>query len=140
VLVPFLKYPANPPAVGDPETINQRTVSYLAILVIGLVAVWAGVLAFRAVRAVAPEWLRFAAGAGAFLVVVGIAYAVLPTVDEVPNGFPASLLWNFRLASLGTQAVLWTGLGLAFAALVDLASRAKASAAPATEAADAVRA
>ena len=34
VLVPFVKYPANPPAVGDPATINQRTISWLAIVVI----------------------------------------------------------------------------------------------------------
>lgn len=47
VLVPFLKYPANPPAVGDPETITKRTISYLLLLVIGLLAVWAGVAAAR---------------------------------------------------------------------------------------------
>ena len=50
MLVPFVKYPPNPPAVGDPATINQRTISYLAILVIGLVAVWAGVVAYRSLR------------------------------------------------------------------------------------------
>src|SRR3954462_11841357 len=43
VLVPFLKYPPNPPAVGDPDTITRRTVTYLLTLVIGLLAVWAGV-------------------------------------------------------------------------------------------------
>jgi putative cobalt transporter subunit CbtA len=118
VLVPFGKYPANPPAVGDPATINQRTISWLAIVVIGLVAVWAGVVASRALRAGAPEWLRATAAVAGFLIVVAIGYVLLPSVDEVPDTFPASLLWDFRLASLGTQVTLWTGLGLAFAALL----------------------
>jgi hypothetical protein len=115
VVVPFLKYPPNPPAVGDPATVNQRTISYLAILVIGLVAVWAAVVAARTQPA---EWRQAAAGTAGFLVVVAVGWLLLPTIDEVPDTFPASLLWNFRLASLGTQAVLWTVLGLAYAALL----------------------
>jgi predicted cobalt transporter CbtA len=118
VLVPFLKYPPNPPAVGDPATINQRTISYLAILVIGLTAVWAAVVAYRSPRPHAPEWLRAAAGLTAFLLVVTIGYVLLPTIDEVPDTFPPSLLYTFRITSLGTQVVLWTALGLAFAALL----------------------
>ncbi|MFI7545480.1 CbtA family protein [Actinoplanes sp. NPDC049599] len=118
VLVPFGKYPANPPAVGDPATINQRTISWLAIVVIGLVAVWAAVVAFRAPRAQAPEWLRATAAVLGFVAVVAIGYLLLPAIDEVPDTFPPSLLWTFRLASLGTQVTLWTALGLAFAALL----------------------
>ncbi|MFI5494018.1 CbtA family protein [Actinoplanes sp. NPDC051859] len=118
VLVPFVKYPPNPPAVGDPETINQRTISYLAIVVIGLVAVWAGVVAARAPRAGAAEWVRAAAGIGGFLVVVVVGYVLLPNIDEVSDTFPPSLLWNFRITSLGTQVTLWAVLGLAFAALI----------------------
>jgi hypothetical protein len=119
VLVPFVKYPANPPAVGDPATINQRTMSYLAIVAIGLVAVWAAVVAARTQPV---EWRRAAAGVAGFLVVVAVGYLLLPPADEVPAGFPPSLLWDFRIASLGTQVVLWTALGLAFGAL--LAGRA----------------
>ncbi|GIE98698.1 CbtA family protein [Paractinoplanes rishiriensis] len=115
VIVPFLKYPPNPPAVGDPATINQRTISYLALLVIGLVAVWAAVVAARTQQV---EWRQAAGAAAAFLVVAGIGYALLPRIDEVGSDFPPSLLWNFRIASLGTQAVLWSVLGLAFAALL----------------------
>ena len=61
-----------------------------------------------------------------FLVVVAIGYVLLPTIDEVPATFPASLLWNFRLSSLGTQVTLWTVLGLAFAALVGRCAPARA--------------
>lgn len=115
VLVPYVKYPPNPPAVGDPDTINQRTISYLAILVIGLVAVWAGVVAKRTQ---AVEWRQPIAAVLGFLVVVVVGYVLLPNINEVPAAFPPDLLWSFRLASLGTQAVLWTVLGLAFAALL----------------------
>ncbi|WP_436533711.1 CbtA family protein [Actinoplanes sp. HUAS TT8] len=112
VLVPFFKYPPNPPAVGDPATINQRTVSYLAVLALGVVAVWAGVLAARTQT---HEWRRATAGLLGFVIVVTIAYLLLPTINEVPDTFPAVLLWKFRIASLGTQSILWTVLGLAFA-------------------------
>jgi hypothetical protein len=115
VLVPYLKYPPNPPAVGNPDTIDQRTAAYLAVLALGLVAVWAGVLA---ARTQSHQWRRAAAGTAAFLVVVGIAYTLLPTFQEVPADFPATLLWDFRISSLGTQTVLWTALGLTFAGLL----------------------
>ena len=128
VLVPFVKYPPNPPAVGDPATINQRTISYLSIVVIGLVAVWAGVVASRSLRATAPEWLRATTAVAGFLVVVAIGYLLLPTIDEVPDTFPASLLWNFRLSSFGTQVTLWSALGLAFAALLSRLSATPAAA------------
>lgn len=121
VLVPFVKYPPNPPAVGNPATIDQRTVSYLSIVVIGLVAVWAGVVASRAVRG-----FRELAGLAGFLVVVVVGYALLPNIDEVPDGFPPSLLWNFRVTSLGTQLTLWVSLGLAFAALLTAGGRRRA--------------
>lgn len=120
VLVPFLKYPPNPPAVGDPETITKRTVTYLLTLVIGLLAVWAGVAASRwAVRLGEVPWIRLAVGGAAFLATIVAAYLILPTINEVPGSFPATLLWQFRFASLGTQAVLWLLLGFGYAALVD---------------------
>jgi predicted cobalt transporter CbtA len=115
VLVPFLKYPPNPPAVGDPETITGRTVTYLLTIVLGLLAVWLAVWVSRLAPA-QPDWLRPAAGMAAFVATVIVAYLVLPAINEVPGDFPAVLLWQFRLSSLGTQAVLWSLLGLGYAA------------------------
>ena len=43
----------------------------------------------------------------------GLALA-LPGIQEIPKDFPATLLWGFRLSSLGTQAVLWAALGVGF--------------------------
>ncbi|MEU4605331.1 CbtA family protein [Kribbella sp. NPDC023972] len=118
VLVPFLKYPPNPPAVGDPETITRRTVTYLLTLVIGLLAVWAGVAASRWADRFG-EVARLAGGVAAFLATIVAAYLILPAINEVPGSFPATLLWQFRFASLGTQATLWLLLGFGYAAAVD---------------------
>ncbi|MGA5298681.1 CbtA family protein [Nucisporomicrobium flavum] len=133
VLVPFVKYPPNPPAVGDPATINQRTISYVSIVVIGLVAVWAAVVAARSLNADAQEWLRATAAVGAFLLVVTVGYVLLPSIDEVPDTFPPSLLWDFRISSLGTQVTLWTGLGLAFTGLLSRLTARSAAARGKTE-------
>lgn len=112
ILVPFLKYPANPPAVGDPETINNRTVLYVVMIIVGLAAVAVAVATAR--RVTAGPWQRWVATGAAFLVPVVAAWLLLPTINEVPDGFPASLLWEFRLASLGTQLVFWTAFGVLF--------------------------
>ena len=53
-----------------------------------------------------------------FLVAVVIFAQVMPPLNEVPEGFPAVVLWQFRMASLGAQAMLWTVLGLGFGAWV----------------------
>ncbi len=117
VLVPFLKYPPNPPAVGDPETITRRTVTYLLTIVIGLLAVWAGVALSRW-TARYGEVARLAGGVAGLVLTVAAAYLILPRINEVPDTFPATLLWQFRFASLGTQATLWLLLGFGYAATV----------------------
>ncbi|MGW8648525.1 CbtA family protein [Nocardia salmonicida] len=121
VAVPFFKYPANPPAVGDPDTINDRTWLWVAAVVLGLLAVAAAVAAYRVVAA--SDTLRLIAGVGAFVVVTTVGYVLLPGVNEVADDFPATLLWNFRVASLAETTTLWVSLGLAFAALTEFASR-----------------
>lgn len=114
-LVPFLKYPANPPSVGDPDTIGRRTELYLAMIVCSLLA---AVAALR-IRA----WLGARRDPGTATVVAGLSYLavvvaaglILPGIHEVPKNFPATTLWRFREASIGMQAVLWTTIGVVFA-------------------------
>jgi predicted cobalt transporter CbtA len=107
-LVPFIKYPPNPPAVGHEDTIGERTALYL-------VMIWISVLA-----AIAAVLLRRSAGTFlacvAYVVVVAIAGLALPVYDEVPRTFPATTLYEFRAASVGTQLLMWAGIGLTFAA------------------------
>jgi hypothetical protein len=83
-----------------------------------LLAVWGGVAASRwAARF--GDVRRLAAGVVAFLATIVAAYLLLPAINEVPGSFPATLLWQFRFASLGTQATLWLLLGFGYAAAVD---------------------
>lgn len=126
VLVPFLKYPANPPAVGDPDTIGERTVLYLVLLAGTALAVLAAARAGRAAERRREEpWRRPVAALATFALVTGGLAVALPGVDEVPEGFPASLLWEFRLSSLGTQAVFWTVLGVGYGIAADRAGRGR---------------
>jgi Probable cobalt transporter subunit (CbtA) len=55
----------------------------------------------------------------AYMVVITAAMLILPPVNEVPSDFSATTLWNFRLASLGIETVLWTALGLTFGFLAE---------------------
>jgi hypothetical protein len=118
--VPFLKYPANPPGVGDPGTIGRRTELYLSMIAVSILA---AVVAYRVRRPVL--------GLAVYVILVAGAALVLPAVHELPKGFPADTLWHFRLASLGTQACIWATLGLGFGALADrlLVSRSTRAAA-----------
>lgn len=114
VLVPFVKYPPNPPAVGDPATIADRTAYYLILLAGSALAMLAAARVVWSLRPGAAPWARPLAGALTFLAVAGGLALALPAVQEVPRDFPATLIWEFRLSSLGTQAVLWAALGAAF--------------------------
>jgi predicted cobalt transporter CbtA len=120
-LVPALKYPANPPATGNPDTLDQRTVLFWLMIVISVAA---GLLAVQLGRHLAPRWgtwnAAIAAALGYVLVIAAVSLP-LPSISEVPEGFPAILLWNFRLASLGTQLAVWATLGLLFGALTQRA-------------------
>jgi hypothetical protein len=122
-LVPFLKYPANPPAVGDPDTIGRRTVLYLVMIAISGLAAAAGLSTGRRLAPRLGNWNATLAGVGVFAAAVAVAYVLLPGVNEVPADFPAVVLWRFRLASLGTQAVMWTTFGLLFGYLTERAMR-----------------
>ena len=60
-----------------------------------------------------------AGSTAAFLLAVTLAYVFLPSYNEVGPDFPGQLLWQFRLATLAVQAVLWTVFGLVFGALAE---------------------
>ncbi len=113
-LVPFLKYPANPPSVGDPATIGRRTILYLLMLAWSVVSTAA---AWRAARWLDgrgwPDHARLPAVAGLYAAVVVVGLAALPGSPDVV-GAPATLVWRFRLASLAGTTAFWAVAGTAF--------------------------
>lgn len=122
-LLPAVKYPANPPGVGDADTVEYRTVLYLGLIAAGLlVAFGASLLASRLARLSPP--VRATAVASAVVAAVVVLLVAFPaTPDAVPSDLPGSVLWEFRLASLAETATLWLGLGVVFGLLVDPATR-----------------
>lgn len=144
-LVPYLKYPANPPAIGHAETIKPRTALYLTMVVCSLAfilsATWLG-------RRLAPRFgnwnASLLAGLG-FAVAIGVVMAILPSLGElsanvhlyghhatetplpltdakgniVYPGFPADVLFSFRFYSVCNQVLLWGTLGLAFGPMAE---------------------
>ncbi|WP_225771089.1 CbtA family protein [Inquilinus sp. Marseille-Q2685] len=121
VVVPGLKYPANPPAVGNPDTIGERTALFFLMLAISVAAL---VLAVRLALGLARRhggWSAGLIGGAVYIAIIAVVQIALPVVNDVPEGFPADLLWDFRIASLGMHAVLWTTIGLGFGVLAERA-------------------
>ncbi len=124
-IAPNLKYPANPPSVGIPDTIAMRTSLYFVMILLSLAAmIAAGMLRLR-LNGRFGAWNAALIAAASYLVVmVGVSLA-LPGVNEVPEAFPAVVLWQFRIASLGAQLIMWATLGLAFGAWTERAATAQ---------------
>jgi hypothetical protein len=118
-LVPALMYPANPPSVGEADTIQLRTGLYFLMMAISIAAsVGAWALGSALARA-SGLWNGGVVAFLAYLAVLGIAFHLLRPINEVPSNFPAVTLWQIRVASAGLQAVLWGGVGLIFGTIAE---------------------
>lgn len=121
-LVPNLKYPANPPPVGEPGTIGVRTALYFIVIAISFGAM-VGSIAFRRLFvAQFGDWNATLIASAHYVALMIAVWLVLPVVNEVPDQFPAVVLWNFRIASMGSHFIMWATLGLLFGALTHRAS------------------
>jgi phosphate/sulfate permease len=118
-VVPFLKYPANPPAVGNPDTIGKRTTLYFLMIVLSVLLVIGATILGKRLAPRLGTWYATVAAVAAFALVIGLAYAFLPVINEVPADFPATVLWRFRLSALAIQFTLWGGFGLVFGELAE---------------------
>jgi hypothetical protein len=144
-LVPFMKYPANPPSIGHADTIKDRGGLYLVMVLCSalflVVAVWLG----QRLRKRFGNWNASVLAGATFIVAIGIVMAILPPLGrlavneqqfghhttETPlpltnaggtivyPGFPADVLFDFRLYSVAAQLILWATIGLVFAPLAE---------------------
>jgi len=104
-LVPFIKYPANPPGVGDPETIQFRQGFALALMLL--------LLGGAALSLYLPRWVR---GLNTWaLIAVNVAFAgillVVMPANTDPVEMPPDLVMQFRVLSLLGLTLFWAVLG-----------------------------
>jgi predicted cobalt transporter CbtA len=114
-LMPALKYPANPPAVGDPETIYYRQSLYVAFLAIsgfsalGLAFLYRKMGALNIKKAIIPA---------AYAAIISGAYLAMPANPD-PINAPMDLLMGFRITSAITISMFWGLLGVIFGTFWD---------------------
>ncbi|BBY81640.1 CbtA family protein [Mycolicibacterium pulveris] len=128
-VVPALKYPPSPPALSLDETIRQRTLLYLLMVALSAALLVGAVVLGRRLAARLGAWNAALVAAGGYVVAVAVVMLILPTIDETPGplrdeagnmvyeGFPADVLYEFRLYSLGTQVVMYATIALVFGAM-----------------------
>jgi predicted cobalt transporter CbtA len=120
-IVPALKYPANPPSVGNPETIGVRTGAFFLLLAFSVMAMVLAGQVEGCFHSRLGVWNALLVASVFFVVVVATAAHFLPDFDEVPAGFPVTLMWRFRMAALEMQVLLWAVLGFFFGWLAEKA-------------------
>jgi predicted cobalt transporter CbtA len=114
-LIPALKYPANPPAVGDPETIYYRQSLYVAFLVIsgfsalGLAFLYRKMGALNIKKSIIPV---------AYAAIISGAYLAMPANPD-PMNAPMDLVMGFRITSAITISMFWGLLGVIFGTFWD---------------------
>ena len=106
-LVPFLKYPATPPAVGSPDTIGSRTTEYFALLLVSVLAAIAAVVVARALLGRLNGVTAGLVAAGGFVVVVSVA----GLVDGLRDQHTDVVVVLATLIALQGVALLWLGRG-----------------------------
>ena len=109
-IVPFIKYPANPPAVGDPETIGLRDSLYTSYqLASGLIALGVSILVYK-LRKI--SYIKYVIPI-IYLGLVAFIYAAFPAnSDEITA--PMDLVNAFRAVTFGTMVMFYLVLGAIF--------------------------
>jgi hypothetical protein len=135
-VAPWLKYPPNPPAVGDPDTVGERERLYVLMIVLAALLL-AGLahLSARLRTAAWPDDRRIGALVAVGAVAFGALFALLPASPDAV-GVPANLVWQFRLNSLTGNLLVWTLLTLGLAAVWTEAARRPAAATSAASSTD----
>lgn len=142
-LVPFMKYPANPPAIGHAATIRDRGALYLILVSCSCLFLFLAVYFGQKLHKRCSLYTSVLVVGAGYLLVMGVVFAVLPEVGhlrynqitfgsyatETPQplvgrqgnivfpGFPADVLAKFRIFSIVNQVILWGGIALIFAPL-----------------------
>ena len=105
-LIPFLKYPANPPTVGDGETVVLRMVLYVSFIIISGI----GVVVFYKISKKLQNNKKYFAIIG-YVGLMIIVFLVMPdNPDEITA--PMNLVNEFRFVSVLGVSSFWITVGI----------------------------
>ncbi len=111
--------------MGEPDTIGIRTALYFTMMAASLAALVGSALLRKQLLARFGGWNASLVAAFAYLATVVVVGWALPVVNEAPEQFPATVLWQFRVASMGSQLLMWATIGLVFGALTQHAATSR---------------
>ena len=105
-LIPFLKYPANPPTVGDADTVVLRTILYLSFIAISGI----GALAFFKLSTKFQNNKKYLGLVGYVVFIIVVFFAMPENPDEITA--PMNLVNEFRLVSVLGISSFWASVGI----------------------------
>ena len=113
-MIPAIKYPANPPSVGSPDTINYRDSLFVSfILISGFTALGLTILYSKWNSKTSLKFIVVSVIYG--VVMVGAFIAVPPNPDKITA--PMDLVIGFRIITITTMTMFWIILGTIFGLL-----------------------
>ena len=105
-IIPFLKYPANPPTVGDGETVMLRAILYVSFIALSGIGV---VIFYKLSQKLQNNKKYF--GLFGYVIFITILFFVMPeNPDEITA--PMNLVNEFRLMSVLGVSSFWISIGL----------------------------
>jgi predicted cobalt transporter CbtA len=103
-IIPFLKYPANPPTVGDPETVVLRSILYLSFIAIS----GFGAVGFYQMYRKLQSRKKIIAFVGYAIFISTVFVVMPPNPDEISA--PIELVNQFRMMSVIAVSVFWVSV------------------------------
>ena len=105
-IIPFLKYPANPPTVGDGETVMLRAILYVSFIVLSGIGV---VIFYKLSRKLQSNKKYF--GLIGYIVFISVIFFIMPENPDEVNA-PINLVNEFRLMSVLGVSSFWLSVGI----------------------------
>jgi hypothetical protein len=99
-LIPFLKYPANPPTVGEAETVVLRSILYLTFIAISGFSTVGFFMLYKKL-----ENKKYIAFVGYTVFITTVFFIMPPSPDEITA--PMDLVNNFRTMSVIAVSTFW---------------------------------
>lgn len=98
--IPFLKYPANPPTVGDPNTLVFRTVTYILFVALSSLVAFGFSRVYKKMQN-----KKFVAFFGYAVFMITLFVVMPPNPDAIKA--PMDLVNGFRILSAATITMTW---------------------------------